>query len=104
MTASEQDKPKRGSRTPVTQVSAPPKARQRKKSIGQDDEVLRPQAAVVFRALKAVGASGLAWREVFVLVEDYDGSEVGRTVTWMRYHGVSVLAYYEAGETRFKLE
>jgi hypothetical protein len=50
----------------------------------------------------------LAWRECFALLSDVEAislpGSVGRHVVWMRARGVVVCAYYEHGETRFRLE
>jgi hypothetical protein len=80
-------------------VSAPP--RPRGASAQQKyDEMRRPQAALLFRALKAAEHKGMAWRECFALCE-----EPGAVVVWMRAHGVDVDAVYDVGggETRFYL-
>lgn len=84
----------------MTEVSAAPRPLKDKRQ-EQRDELLRPQAAVLYPALKAAGEGGLAWRECFVLVSEDTG--VGRVVVWMRSHGVEISAWYEAGETRFRL-
>jgi hypothetical protein len=70
----------------------------------KQDAQRRPQAAVLFRALKAAGESGLSWRECWALSDDEE-FVVGPIVIWMRAHGVEVEARYDsgAGETRFYL-
>ena len=64
------------------------------------DEMRRPQAEVLFRALRAAEHKGLAWRECFALTD-----EPGSVVVWLRSHGVDIEAVYDsgAGETRFYL-
>jgi len=64
----------------------------------------RPQAALLFRALKSAGAGGLSWKECWALSDDEE-FVVGPIVIWMRFHGCDVEARYDpvAGETRFYL-
>ena len=68
------------------------------------DAMRRPQAAVLFRALRDAGAGGLSWRECWALSDDEE-FVVGPIVIWMRFHGCDVEARYDpvAGETRFYL-
>lgn len=70
----------------------------------KQDAMRRPQAAVLFRALKDAGAKGLSWTECWALSDDEE-FVVGPIVIWMRFHGVVVEARYDAvaGETRFYL-
>jgi hypothetical protein len=76
----------------------------------QSEALYRPGATVLYRALVAAGEAGLAWRDCYTLLLGVDLSEgqqagaVGRHVVWMRSRGVRLYAYYEAGETRFRLE
>jgi hypothetical protein len=66
---------------------------------------LRPQAAVLYPALKQAGPVGLSWIECFALLGA--DTQPGAVVVWMRAHGVGVLCLYDdAGsgyETRFAL-
>lgn len=66
------------------------------------DELRRPQAVVLFRALKAAGSAGLSWKECWALSDDEE-FVVGPIVIWMRFHGCDIEARYDpvAGETRF---
>lgn len=71
------------------------------------DEQRRPQAAVLFRALRE-RTDGMAWRELWALGESNPSEwawEVGPIVVWLRAQGVSVVAEYDTanGETRFYL-
>jgi hypothetical protein len=68
------------------------------------DAMRRPQAAVLFRALKSAGESGLSWKECWALSDDEE-FVVGPIVIWMRFHGCDIEARYDvvAGETRFYL-
>jgi hypothetical protein len=70
----------------------------------KQDAMRRPQAALLFRALKAAGSAGLSWKECWALSDDEEFT-VGPIVIWMRYHGCEVNAVYDliAGETRFYL-
>lgn len=70
----------------------------------KQDEMRRPQAAVLFRALRDAGSLGLSWKQCWALSDDEEFA-VGPIVIWMRFHGVEVLARYDAvgGETRFYL-
>ena len=84
-------------RAPEPEFSPLPKPRK-----DDRDERLRPLAAVMFKALKDAGDDGLSWAEAWALT---DGTEqTGVVVTWMRQKGVSVVAFYEGGMTRFRLE
>jgi len=68
------------------------------------DAMRRPQAALLFRALKSAGAGGLSWKECWALSDDEE-FVVGPIVIWMRFHGCDIEARYDvvAGETRFYL-
>lgn len=70
----------------------------------KQDALRRPQAAVLFRALKRAGSAGLSWRECWALSDDEE-FVVGPIVIWMRFHGCDIEALYDAvaGETRFYL-
>ena len=71
----------------------------------KQDELRRPQAAVLYRALREAGETGLSWKECWALSTDEE-FVVGPIVIWMRFHGVGVTARYDpvGGETRFYLE
>lgn len=70
----------------------------------KQDAMRRPQAAVLFRALRSAGALGLSWKECWALSDDEE-FVVGPIVIWMRFHGCDIEARYDAvaGETRFYL-
>lgn len=74
------------------------------RALKRQDEMRRPQAAVLFRALREAGEAGLSWKECWALSDDEE-FVVGPIVIWMRAHGVSIDARYDvvAGETRFYL-
>jgi hypothetical protein len=80
-----------------------PVVRSRSQAAVKYDEMRRPQAAVLFRALKAAPVLGLSWKECWVLGEGNQEWDVGPIVIWMRTKGVEVDARYDpvAGETRF---
>ena len=86
-------------------VASPlPKPVKKKTAAGLADDVLRPQAALLYPALKQAGEAGLSWRECWALLGvDAEERRVGRVVTWMRFHSCEVMAFYVAGETRFRL-
>ena len=86
-----------------TQRPAPPRPLGNRARDAQD-EMRRPQAAVLYRALKSAGAGGLSWKECWALSDDEE-FVVGPIVIWMRFHGCDVDAVYDvvAGETRFYL-
>jgi len=85
---------------PVYGPPQPVRNRQRE----AQDEMRRPQAALLFRALRSAGESGLSWKECWALSDDEE-FVVGPIVIWMRFHGCDVEARYDpvAGETRFYL-
>ena len=87
---------------PTQRPDGVPPAPLRNRARDAQDEMRRPQAAVLFRALKAAGAGGLSWKECWALSDDEE-FVVGPIVIWMRFHGVEVDARYDpvAGETRF---
>ena len=92
---------------PLEQPTQRPALPRPLKNRAQDaqDEMRRPQAAVLYRALKAAGSEGLSWKECWALSTDEE-FVVGPIVIWMRFHGVGVTARYDAvgGETRFYLD
>ncbi len=69
------------------------------------DEMRRPQAAVLYRALMAATSSGLSWKDCWALGEGNEQWNVGPIVVWLRSHSVDIEAVYDvvAGETRFYL-
>ena len=70
----------------------------------QYDALLRPQAALLYPALKRAGDAGLSFIESWELLSaQFSDVVTGKVVVYLRAHGVGVVAYYEAGETRFKL-
>jgi hypothetical protein len=82
-------------------ISAVPKARKH--------TLARRQAAPVYRALIAQGSVGLSWREVYALLHGGEHAvgdqqvHVGQVISWMRSKGVVIDAFYEGGETRFRV-
>lgn len=95
------DPPTAPTQRPALSLPRPIKNRDREKQ----DELRRPQAAVLFRALREAGESGLSWKECWALSADEE-FVVGPIVVWMRFHGCEVEARYDAvaGETRFYLQ
>ena len=91
---------------PLEQPTQRPALPRPLKNRAQDaqDEMRRPQAAVLYRALKAAGSEGLSWKECWALSTDEE-FVVGPIVIWMRFHGCEVVARYDpvGGETRFYL-
>lgn len=85
-------------------VSAAPRPLQNKRQ-EQYDEMRRPQAALMFRSLKANSLLGMSWRECWALGEGNSTWDVGPIVVWLRAHGVDIDARYDSavGETRFYL-
>ena len=84
-----------------TQVPVSPVPKSRVNALQKAyDAKRRPQAEVLFRALRVAQHQGLAWRECFALCD-----EPGAVVVWLRGHGVDIEAVYDAGagETRFYL-
>ncbi len=67
------------------------------------DEMRRPQAATLYRALMGKTSEGMSWKECWALGEGNDRWDVGPIVVWLRAHGVEVEARYDSvvGETRF---
>ena len=77
-----------------------PKARK-----NASDERFRSPAAVLFRAMKARGETGLSWRECWMALDEAGIEEqVGPCIVWMRSKGVAVSAAYRDGETVFVWE
>jgi len=71
----------------------------------QYDALLRPQAALLYPVLKKAGSAGVSWTEAWnVLTAQFTDVVTGKVVVYLRAHGVGVVAYYEGGETRFKLD
>jgi len=53
----------------------------------KQDALRRPQAAILFRALRAAGEAGLSWKECWALAPDDEEFVVGPIVFWLRFHG-----------------
>jgi hypothetical protein len=91
---------------PVAPPADGPRAPRPLRDSGREkqDAMRRPQAAVLYRALKAAGSEGLSWKECWALSTDEE-FVVGPIVIWMRFHGCEVVARYDpvGGETRFYL-
>lgn len=84
-----------------------PAARKHRQVAGLDP-ALRPHAEVLYRSMKAAGRAGVpwiaCWEALVAAGVDTADIQVGRIVTWLRFKGVEVVAFYEGGETRFRLE
>ena len=84
-----------------------PKPKKGTASLGLDP-ALRPHAEVLYRSMRAAGVAGVpwiaCWEALVAAGVDTADIQVGRIVTWLRFKGVEVVAFYEGGETRFRLE